>query len=422
MSLILGCIADDFTGATDMANMLVKSGLKTVQLIGVPSKEDDVPLADAIVIALKSRTIPAKKAVKQSLKALDWLQCAGAKQFFFKYCSTFDSTDKGNIGPVTEALMDSLGTDFTIACPAFPETGRTIFKGHLFVGDTLLSNSPMRYHPLTPMNDSNLVSLLSRQTNLEVGLVQHQQVRAGPEAIRKAFTQLKTDGVSIAITDAVNDEELITIGEAVSEFKLITGGSGISMGLPNNYRRSGLLSNNQKLDQLFPVEGHELILSGSCSEMTLAQVKAFANKHAAYQLNPLKLAADSSSLDATISWIKDNIKEGPVLVYASAPPETVRKVQKKLGRLSAGSLVEGAMAKISKEMVSDGVRRLVIAGGETAGAVVSSLAIKGLIIGEQIDPGVPGTISIGAPRLALALKSGNFGSINFFEKALRNMP
>ena len=422
MSLILGCIADDFTGATDMANMLVKGGLKTVQLLGVPSKNDDVPVADAIVIALKSRTIPANTAVKQSLEALDWLQGAGAKQFFFKYCSTFDSTDEGNIGPVTEALMDSLETQFTIACPAFPETGRTIFKGHLFVGDTLLSDSPMQFHPLTPMMDSNLVSTLSRQTNLEVGLVQHQQVSAGPEAVREAFAQLKLDGVSIAITDAVNDEELFTIGEAVSEFKLITGGSGVAMGLPNNYRRSGLFNINQQASQLPPVEGRELILSGSCSEMTRAQVKEFSKKHAAFQLDPLKLASDSNSLETAIAWIKTNIVAGPVLVYASAPPETVRQVQKKLGRQSAGNIIENAMAKISKEMVSDGVRRLVVAGGETAGAVVSSLGIKGLLIGEQIDPGVPGTLSIGAPRLALALKSGNFGSIDFFAKALRDMP
>tara|TARA_Y100000588_G_scaffold368271_1_gene435969 strand:- start:2065 stop:3333 length:1269 start_codon:yes stop_codon:yes gene_type:complete len=422
MGIILGCIADDFTGATDLANMLVKGGLRTVQLLGVPNSDDPVPTGDAIVVALKSRTISRADAVSQSLTTLEWLKKTGARQFFFKYCSTFDSTDQGNIGPVVEALMEDLDTNFTVACPAFPETGRTVFKGHLFVGDTLLSNSHMRQHPLTPMTDSNLVAVLNRQTDLKIGLVPHHQVSAGSDTIRKAFNKLKEQDIGIAITDAIQDEDLLILGEALSDFQLITGGSGIAIGLPDNYRKAGLLNTTRTNTQLPPVEGPGLVLSGSCSEMTCKQVEEFSKTHASYQLDPIELVTDPQSIESAIAWAKQNIVAGPVLLYASAPPEAVQMAQSKLGRQRAGEVVESAMAEISQEMVADGVRRLVVAGGETAGAVMTRLKIRGLLIGEQIDPGVPGTLTMGTPQIALALKSGNFGSIDFFERALRVMP
>ena len=422
MPITLGCIADDFTGATDLANMLVKGGLKTVQLLGTPRKSDVVPSVDAVIIALKTRTIPAEEAIEQSLRALNWLKSAGAEKFFFKYCSTFDSTDDGNIGPVIDALMADLETPFTIACPAFPETERTIFKGHLFVGDKLLSDSPMRYHPLTPMTDSNLVSTLSRQTSQKVGLVQYTDILGGPSEIRKAFDQLRKEDVAIAITDVLNDEHLYFLGEAVKDFKLITGGSGIALGLPSQLKSRNNHKEEITAHRLPKVLGKELILSGSCSEMTLAQVNEFSKKYRTLKLDPIELAESNSSLDNAVDWVIQAKGEEPILVYASAPPDAVNEAQKRLGRDLASSTVENALAKIASAAVQNGFRRIVIAGGETAGAVVSNLGIKGIMIGEQIDPGVPTTVSIGNPSIGLVLKSGNFGSADFFEKALKVMP
>ena len=422
MPITLGCIADDFTGATDLANMLVKGGLKTIQLLGNPSKEDVVPSVDAVIIALKTRTIPVEEAIEQSLQALNWLKNAGAKQFFFKYCSTFDSTDEGNIGPVIDALMEALETQFTIACPAFPETERTIFKGHLFVGDKLLSDSPMKDHPLTPMTDSNLVSTLSRQTSQKVGLVEYKDILAGPYAIRKAFDQLQKEDVAIAVTDVLNDEHLYFLGEAVKDFKLITGGSGIALGLPSQFKSRNNHQEETRAHSLPKVLGKEIVLSGSCSEMTLAQVDEFSKRYSTLKLNPIELAENNSALANAVNWVIQAKVEEPILVYASAPPDAVKQAQKKLGRDLASSTVENALAKIALAAVQNGFRRIVVAGGETAGAVVSNLGIKGIMIGEQIDPGVPTTVSIGDPSIGLVLKSGNFGSANFFEKAFEVMP
>ena len=423
MPVILGCIADDFTGATDLANMLVRGGMRTVQLIDVPDAGTAVPDVDAVVVALKSRTIPAADAVAMSLRTLDWLRAAGCRQYFFKYCSTFDSTDEGNIGPVGDALLSALGAGITIACPAFPETGRTIYKGHLFVGDQLLSDTHMRTHPLTPMTDSNLVSVLARQTRRGVGLVQHREVAKGADQVRASLTALEAAGTSYAVVDAISDDQLLDIGEACRDLALITGGSGVALGLPEYYRRAGLLAEVKGADAVPAVRGHAAVLSGSCSAATLGQVERFAATRPAFRLEPLALAEGREKVvGAALDWARTKLSDGPVLIYASAPPEQVRAVQDKLGRGEAGALVEQAMAEIAVGLVEAGVRRLVVAGGETSGAVVSALKVRGLRIGAQIDPGVPGTVTIGAPELALALKSGNFGAVEFFEKALSQMP
>ena len=422
MPITLGCIADDFTGATDLANMLVKGGLKTIQLLGIPNQKDVDPSVEAVVIALKTRTIPVREAVSQSLQALSWLKAVGTERFFFKYCSTFDSTDEGNIGPVIDAFMADLEASFTIACPAFPETGRTIFKGHLFVGDKLLSDSPMRNHPLTPMTDSNLVSILSRQSSLKVGLVQYQDVSGGALKIKGAFNELKREGVSIAVTDVLNDEHLHFLGEAVKEFKLITGGSGIALGLPYHWKSGNGSKEGMTADQLPEVSGKELVLSGSCSEMTRAQVDEFSKNNRALKLNPIELAKDTSALNKAIDWVIKAEIGRPILVYASAPPDTVKEIQQTLGQDLASSTVENAMAKIASEAVKNGFRRIVVAGGETSGAVVSKLGINSILIGKEIDPGVPATVSVGTPIISLVLKSGNFGSVDFFEKAFKQMP
>ena len=385
--MLLGCIADDFTGATDLANTLVRGGLRTVQLLGLP---DDTPApdAEAVVVALKSRTIPAAEAVAQSLAAADWLLAAGARQLFFKYCSTFDSTPAGNIGPVAEALMARLSTDVLIACPAFPQAGRTVYRGHLFVGDALLSESGMESHPLTPMTDSNLVRVLAAQTTRDIGLVPVETVAQGPAAIAAAL------GPGIAIVDALTDEHLHDIGAAAANLKLVTGGSGVAMGLPANFRRAGLVGADAATN-LPAVAGLAAVLSGSCSVATRGQVARFAATRPSYRLDPLKLAVEPGAVEAALAWAAERLDDGPVLIYASAAPEEVAAVQEKLGRSKAGEVVETAMAALGAGLVARGVRRLVVAGGETSGAVIGALGMRALRIGAQIDPGVPCTVTLG---------------------------
>jgi 3-dehydrotetronate 4-kinase len=415
--MILGCIADDFTGATDLANTLTRRGMHTVQTIGIPTGA--APEADAIVVALKSRTIPAAEAVAQSLAACRWLKAHGAKQIFFKYCSTFDSTDAGNIGPVADALLDELKAGFTIACPAFPENGRTIFLGHLFVGNDLLSDSSMKNHPLTPMRDANLVRVLGRQTPHKVGLVPYKTVKLGAPAIAEAFAALQADGIRHAIVDAVEDRDLENIGAASSALALITGGSGVAIGLPQNYRTARLIQRREGAAELEKVGGSGVVLSGSCSAATLAQVERFAVTHPAQAIDIAALAADAEKTTAALlAWTMDKLKDGPALIYASAPPDKVAAVQAQFGRDKAGAMIEHAIARLAEGLAAKGVRRFVIAGGETSGAVVSALQVEALEIGPQIAPGVPACLAYGNPRYALALKSGNFGGPDFFAQAL----
>ncbi|RKF46772.1 3-oxo-tetronate kinase [Paraburkholderia fungorum] len=423
---LLGCIADDFTGATDLANMLVRGGMRTVQTIGVPASNDALD-ADALVVALKSRTIAAADAVAQSLAALDWLRAQGCRQFFFKYCSTFDSTDAGNIGPVTDALLDALSSGpgaaaFTIACPAFPENGRTIYRGYLFVGDTLLNESGMENHPLTPMREANLVRVLQRQTGSKVGLVRYDTVAKGVSAVRESFDALRGDGARMAIADAVSDADLHVLGEACADLTLITGGSGIALGLPANFRRAGLLAQRNDAAHLPRIEGLSAVLAGSASKATNAQVAAWRETRPAFRIDPLAAARGEPVVGAALAFAQPYLdKDEPVLIYATATPDEVKAVQRELGVNEAGHLVESTLASIARGLRERGVRRFVVAGGETSGAVVQALDVRTLRIGAQIDPGVPATATTEAEPLALALKSGNFGAVDFFEKALRHL-
>jgi len=452
MPILLGCIADDFTGATDLANTLTRQGMATVVLLGVPREDVDVGDADAVVVALKSRSIAASDAVSQSLAALDWLARHGARrpplsesqgahinesaasgsarstlhesesgpQYYFKYCSTFDSTDAGNIGPVAEALLDALGEDFTVACSAFPTNKRTIYQGHLFVGDVLLSESSMRHHPLTPMTDALLTRVLQRQCIGRVGLIDFNVVERGGVAIRGAAAQLRADGVRIAIVDALTDAHLVAIGAACADLKLLTGGSGLALGLPENFRRAGLLR-MKEAGALPRFGGHAAVLAGSCSAATQRQVAKMKAGSNGFEIDPIALRDDRAAVAKVLQWARPRLGREPVLIFSTADPASVEKAQAALGRERAGQLIEAAMGEIAKGLVGMGVERLVVAGGETSGAVVTALGINGLRIGEEIDPGVPWTASLGGKPLALALKSGNFGADDFFLKAFQKL-
>ncbi len=414
----LGCIADDLTGASDLALMLAREGLRTIQTIGVPREGLDLSAADAVVVALKSRTIPPQQAIDQSLAAATALRKAGASHLFFKYCSTFDSTDEGNIGPVTEALLAFTGSDFTLACPAFPANGRTIYKGHLFVNGVPLHESSMKDHPLTPMRDSNLVRVLQRQTELSVGLVPYEDVEAGPDALRSAFARERAAGHRVVIVDAVSDTHLRSIGMAAADFPLITGGSGVAMGLPAAYRQDAASAAAPRGASFDAPDGRPIILAGSCSSATQGQVKvAIDSGIPALRLDPMQLASKDVTAQTALDWLAAQQTNGPVLIYSTSTPDDVQAVQGKLGRMNAGEIVEKTLADIARALPALGFTRIIVAGGETSGAVVNALDVQALTIGPEIDPGVPWTRSLGGADLALALKSGNFGAPDFFLKA-----
>lgn len=422
MTTVMGCIADDFTGATDLAGLLARSGAPVSLRIGIP----DVPPADTAafeVIALKCRTAPAAQAVSECRAALAWLQRAGAQRFFWKYCSTFDSTPKGNIGPVAEALMADLGTSQTIYCPAFPENGRAVFMGHLFVGRELLAHSPMKDHPLTPMRDSDLTRLLQPQVTRPVGLADRFTVARGADALRAELAELDSAGVAHVVVDAVSNDDLAVIAQACRHMPLVTGGSALAMPLPALYMADGTWAAGQAKPRApAPLAArHAVILSGSCSAMTQAQVAAYVETGApSLRLDPLRLAHHGHG--PALHWLQQQDLAAAPLIYATADPAHVREAQQKLGRARAGEIVEQALAACATAARDAGARTIVVAGGETAGAVTQALGVRRLDIGQEIAPGVPWTFcNSQGHRLALALKSGNFGAETFFRDALERL-
>ncbi len=413
--MLLGCIGDDFTGSSDLANTLVKEGMRTTQYCGVPDGPAE-PDVEAGIVALKSRTIPAAEAVALSLKALDWLLAQGCRQVLFKYCSTFDSTPDGNIGPVIEALMARLETPTAIVCPAFPATGRSVYQGHLFVKDKLLSQSGMENHPLTPMTDPDLRRWLKRQTKGAVGHVAAATVFDGPEAIRAALHAETAAGRGIVVVDAIRDLDLRAIGAAAKDMKLITGGSGIALGLPDNFRSDGLIEAG--IAEFAGSSGPAVIVSGSCSNMTRAQVATYRDGHPVFDVEPDALMSGETTAATALEWALDRTAGGAVpLVSSSAEPAVVRAAQERHGRDAVAGAIEAFFAELARGLVAGGITRLVVAGGETSGAVVEGLGLTALSIGPEIAPGVPAVKASDRP-LWLTLKSGNFGDEGFFESAV----
>ena len=415
--MLLGCIGDDFTGSSDLGNTLVRQGMRTVQYVGVPDRPAD-PGVEAGIVALKSRSVPVAQAVAQSLAALDWLRAQGCRQFLFKYCSTFDSTPQGNIGPVAEALADALGAEAVIVCPAFPATGRTIYQGHLFVADRLLSESGMQSHPLTPMTDPDIRRWLDHQSRGAVGHVPAQTVARGAAAVRTALAEEARAGRRLIVCDAIHDDDLITLGRAAADRRLITGGSGIALGLPGNFAADGLLQTGARQWQAQP--GPVAALSGSCSTATRAQVATHAGAAQPVQEITAQAAMEGRfDPEALADWVLAGQDAGVPLVYSSADPAEVAAAQARFGQDAVAAALESAFAALARALVARGVTRLITAGGETSGAVVEGLGLSALHIGPEIDPGVP--LLRAGPALALALKSGNFGAPDFFARAAARM-
>lgn len=416
MATVLGCIADDFTGATDLAGLLARAGVPVSLRIGVP-EEPPQNTAAFEVIALKCRTAPVADAVAECRAALRWLTAAGATRFFWKYCSTFDSTPEGNIGPVAEALMADLGTGQTIYCPAFPENGRSIFMGNLFVGQQPLAESPMKDHPLTPMRDSNLMRLLAPQVSQPVGLVDRLTVAKGSEAVRAKLDALAGDKVAHVVLDAVADEDLTVIAQACRHLPLMTGGSAVAMPLPALYLADGLISDDQASTQTPQTPEKGIVLSGSCSAMTRAQVAQYMQTAPGFRLDPLELTKTGPG--AALAWLAKQPLDAMPIIYATAEPDAVRAAQSELGVARAGAVVEDALAALAVAARDQGAARFVVAGGETSGAVTKALGVSRLDVGAEIAPGVPWTFcQSGGRQIALTLKSGNFGDETFFTKAI----
>ena len=413
---VFGAIADDITGATDLAALLARSGESVVLHLGLPTVPPD-PEPALQVIALKIRTAPLKQAVAEALAALHWLQGTGVSRFYWKYCSTFDSTAQGNIGPVAEALMQALGTGQTIYCPAFPENQRRVFMGNLFVGTQPLAESPMKGHPLTPMRDSNLLRLLMPQVQGKVGLADRVAVAAGVGVLRARLAELEAEGVAHVVVDAVENADLATIAAACVDAALLTGGSALAMPLPAIYRAKGLIKAQPQTAALTCVAGSAIVLSGSCSAMTQAQVAAHLPQVASYRLDPMLLAAEGPG--TAHDWLAAQDLARGVMIYATAAPDQVRAVQQQLGTERAGELVEAALAALAVQARNQGVRRFVVAGGESSGAVAAALGLTRLTVGREIAPGVPWTYGNSAGQtIAFAAKSGNFGSTGFFADAV----
>ena len=421
MKLALGCIADDYTGASDLANTLTRAGLRTVQTIGVPADELKLPEVDAVVVSLKSRSIEAGLAVSRSRAADKWLRSRGADHVLFKICSTFDSTDAGNIGPVMDALRADCGEKIVLVTPAFPETGRTVYQGNLFVGLVPLNESPLKDHPLNPMHDSNLVRVLARQSKTKVGLVNLATVVRGPEAMRAHLADLSGKGIGAAIVDAVFDLDLETIGAVALDHRLSVGASGIGLGLARALVGSGRVPKgaSSKMEEA-SVGGPAACLAGSCSQATLQQIANAEATMPVLHLDPDRIVTGSDEVRRALAWAAQRITEGPVLIASSSTPDQVAALQSRHGRDAAGHAIEQAMADIAEALVVSGVRRLVIAGGETSGAVVDRLGIPGFLVGTEIAAGVPVLRAVGAKEgdMLLALKSGNFGGPQFFSEAL----
>ena len=424
MTLALGCIADDYTGASDLANTLTRCGLRTVQTIGVPAADLALPEVDAVVVSLKSRSIESGLAVARSRAAEKWLRERGARHVLFKICSTFDSTDAGNIGPVMDALRADSGDAIVLVTPAFPATGRTVYQGNLFVGAVPLNESPLKDHPLNPMHDSNLVRVLARQSRTRIGLVDLADIARGAEALRARLAQLSGQGFGAVIADAVFERDLETTGQVALDHRVSVGASGLGLGLARALVASGTVTSHATNPiSSAPVGGPAACLAGSCSQATLQQIARAEQAMPVLHLDPDQIIAGKGESRRALAWARERLQEGPILIASSSTPDQVAALQLRHGRDAAGHVIEQAMADIAEGLVQSGVRRLVVAGGETSGAVVDRLEIPGFLVGAEIAAGVPVLRAVGAKQgdMLLALKSGNFGGPEFFSDALRLM-
>jgi 3-dehydrotetronate 4-kinase len=415
---MIGVIADDFTGGTDVAAAFRRAGLRTALYFGLPEQDALRTAADVVVISLKTRTAPTDEAVTASVTSARWLREHGAHQLFFKFCSTFDSTAQGNIGPVGDALAELVGSRTTVVVPSSPDHKRTQYLGYLFVGDELLAESPMRHHPLTPMTDSSVPRLLRAQTARPVDLIRLHDVRGGAHRIRDLLTSISAR-TGYAVIDAVEDSDLLEIGRACLNEPLLTGAAGLAAGLGAAVReQQAARRDSDTVVGTAGVDGPAVALAGSCSARTLEQIADMRRTHPSFHLVAAPNASSSSLAAAALRWYDDLDPNTPApLIYSSLPPHELRLVQDALGSEAASLLLETALGQIAVGLRARGVRRFVIAGGETSGAVVTALGVDGGLVGDEVAPGVPWIHTFDETPVSLLLKSGNFGGTSLLTDA-----
>ncbi|MEZ5924081.1 MAG: four-carbon acid sugar kinase family protein [Hyphomicrobiaceae bacterium] len=420
MPLLLGAIADDLTGGIELASMLVAQGVRTG--FGIGPAASLVEDAEAQVIALKTRVIPADEAVTAVLGGAERLITRGARQVFFKYCATFDSTPAGNIGPCAEALIDRLDAHRALFCPALCETGRTVYQGHMFGGSTLLSDSPKRFDPLTPMTDSNLVRVLQAQSRQKVGLIDHSIVEAGPEAIRYRSEQLAAEGATLQIVDTLNENHLAAIADAAAGMPLLTGNSSVAAHLPACWRRSGDLQATAPI-MLAGVDGPGAVIAGSVAEQTRQQLAVFGTHHPVLTLHLERAFAGDDLVGEAMTFARQCMRQCRDFAISTAVPQAaVDQLQTRFGRAETAAQAEFILSTLAHRFVHElGVRRIVVAGGETSGAVVAALGLTRLEVGPYLGLGMSRAITRTEPILGLSLKSGKLGSLDVFERLLADM-
>ncbi|CBG88002.1 3-oxo-tetronate kinase [Citrobacter rodentium] len=411
----LGVIADDFTGATDIASFMVNAGWKVVLFNGIPNKAFDVGDMDAIVIALKSRSVPASEAVAMSLSASAWLKTQGCQRQLFKYCSTFDSTARGNIGPVTDALMKSLATPVTLICPAVPDNGRTILNGHLFVKGELLNESGMEHHPVTPMKHSSLKKLMEAQSVGLCGNITLDIVKNHPEKIASEIENKMANKARYLIFDVLDNHDLLTVAKATASFPLVTGAAGLGYAIAALDKQH--VSSAKKVAISVGSKGPGVVLSGSCSAMTNQQVEFYKQRASSLALDVEKIINEPAYLETVSAWVKSHSQDPTApMVYATQPPQIIELIQKNYGAQVVSDKIESFFSSLAQSLAAAGFNKFIVAGGETSGAVTQGLNIDGMVIGESVAPGVPWTQVLNKQQWVI-LKSGNFGNPDFFLKA-----
>ena len=420
MTAVFGVVADDLTGGMETAAMLVAQGIPC-GFVTDPAALADLPDMPAYVVAQKTRVIPAADAVAKMEAGARALLNRKTRQLFFKYCATFDSTDEGNIGPVTDMLMELTGAECTAFCPGSPDLARTVYNGHLFLGTQLISESPKRFDPLTPMTDPDLVRVLQRQTSTPVGLLSLPLLRGGQDRLRAHLAQEIAQGRHFFITDSVAPEDLDVVAALTLDWPVMTGNATIVRHYPPLWKAKGWIRSDEALPTLPAVNGAGVVLSGSCADRSMEQLAAFEAERPVLRLDLLAMPDAKAAIAEALAWALPRLAEGPVAIATSASPAAVRAAQDRYGRSGAASLAEAIIGGLAVALRDAGVRRFVVAGGETSGSVVEHLGIRELQVGAYGGPGIGNAVTRGEDPMAFCLKSGKLGPVDMFLSALHSM-
>jgi uncharacterized protein YgbK (DUF1537 family) len=413
--LAFAAIADDLTGGLELASLIRRGGVRCPLLLH-PGPRTDLAGLEAVVFGLKTRVIPARRAVAAFARAMDAIGRRGARQVFYKYCATFDSTPRGNIGPCADLLMERREAGFTLFCPAFPEVGRTVYQGHLFAGEVLISDSPKRFDPLTPMREPSLVKVLQAQTRRRVGLLPHAVLAEGVAAAAARAARLQADGIPYAIADTLDEADLAVTAEASVDWPLMTGGSSVAVYYPALWRARGWMAGTDAPALPPPPPGPAVVVAGSCADRTFDQLAHFGERRPVLFLDPARALDGADLVAEALAWAGRGLPDGAVAVATSARPDAVAALQRRLGRRRAARLAEDILARIAAGLHASGIRRFVISGGETSGAVLEALKVTALEVDSYVTAGQSHSMTTGPDPISFYLKSGKLGPVDMLAR------